>query len=53
MVFDEANLVVDRVNNKIATEMQLFQMALSSILDRRAGTRFKAEIKKLAKPAGE
>ena len=46
-MFDEANLVSERENARIATEAQLVQMAVSGIVSRKGGTQFQKMLKKL------
>lgn len=48
IVWDEAELVVERLNGRIATEAVLTQMAVSSVLSEKAGKQFNKMVKKLS-----
>jgi len=48
MLFDEAQLVTERVNSGHITFATLLRLAVSSILSKKADKVFKAEMKKLA-----
>lgn len=47
MVWDETNLVVDRLNGQEATRAVLLQMAVSSVLSKEAGKKFDKMIKRM------
>lgn len=47
-VWEEADLVVDRINNHLSTETLLIQMAVSSLFSKDAGTDFNNIIKRLS-----
>lgn len=49
MVSDEVSLVLTRSNHAEATRAVLLQMAVSGVLDKKAGELFQATIKKLTK----
>lgn len=46
-VWEEAELVTDRLNQTLATESLLLQMAVSSLLNAEAGRTFQKTIKRL------
>lgn len=46
-VWDEAEIVVDRVNGEMVTQAVLFQSAVASILSEKAGKEFSKLIKQL------
>lgn len=50
LLIDETRLAVDRINNRIATEAVLVNLAVSSVLSKKSGAHFK---KTLAKLRGE
>lgn len=47
-VWEEAELVVDRVNKDLSTETLLLQMAVSSLFSKEAGQEFQKIIKRLS-----
>lgn len=47
MVFVEAELVVERINNAHATTAILLQTAVSSLLSKKGSSAFQTQIKKL------
>lgn len=47
-VWEEAELVVDRINNDVCTETLLLQMAVSSLFSKEAGRDFQKIIKRLS-----
>lgn len=47
MLADEARLIVERVNRRHATEATLVQMAVSTILSKKAGKAFQKQIREL------
>jgi hypothetical protein len=49
MVFDEAQLVVERLNRAEATRAVLLQMAVSAVLTKEAGEKFNERIALLMK----
>lgn len=52
MVWDEASLVTERLNGLEATRAILLQMAVSSVLSKKAGQEFKRAVKRLTEGAG-
>lgn len=48
MIWDEARLVGDRLNGQMATEAVLTQMAVSSVLSKKAGKEFDKMIKRMS-----
>lgn len=49
MVWDEANLVIERINRDQSSTAILLKMAVSAIFDEDAGKQFDTQIKKLTK----
>lgn len=47
-VWEEADLVVDRINNDLSTETLLLQMAVSSLFSKEAGRDFHKIIMRLS-----
>jgi hypothetical protein len=47
MVWDESNLVIERVNNATVTEANLLQHAIGSVLSKKSRTEFTKMIKSL------
>ena len=47
MLYDESNIVIERVNGGIITEAQLIQMAIGSILSKGSRKQFSKTIKEL------
>lgn len=48
MLEDEALLVIERVNAQTVTEASILQLAVGSILDKKAGKAFEKRLKKLS-----
>ena len=48
MVWDEARLVAENLNGMLATQAVLTQMAVSSVLSKKAGELFKKTVNRLA-----
>lgn len=49
MVWEEATLVVERMNHEAASNMALLQLAAGSLLSKEAGKQFKKTLKELIK----
>ena len=47
MVWDEAELVVERENRRIATEATFTNLAVSAVISAKSGKQFEKQIKKL------
>lgn len=48
MLEDEALLVIERANSQTVTELSILQLAVGSILDKKAGKLFEKRLKKLS-----
>ncbi len=47
MLYDEADLVVERENGRIITEAQTLQLAMASVLSKKGASAFTARLKDL------